>query len=490
MKRKFNWLLVVLLAFSFTSAPSPSQASTDYSHIRKAANSVLVDYRFKKSNTSVTIREAKTGKIVYYYYPDKAVTPASTMKLFTGASALDLLGQDHRFSTTMWTNGKQISKTLHGSIYLKGGGDPTLLQSDLANFAKQLKARGIVRINGKIVGDDYWFDKQRTTGTIQPEDEPYYYAAQISGLTLSPNTDYDAGSVIVSATPSSVGARAKISLEPMTGVMSIVNQTKTVPKGYANTVKIKRKRGTNTIVVTGNIPSGAAAKKEWISVVNPTTYTLDVFKRALLAEGIHFAPQTGQIAVGRKPTYATLLSTKDSQTVGQLMPIYMKLSNNTIAETFVKEIGKQHQGVGSWEAGLSEMRAHGASLGLDMSKWKFEDGSGLSYNNRLTSREVSELLYVVRQKPWAGIFQNSLPLAGINHRLTGGTLRYRLTHSATKGITEAKTGSLDNVKSLAGYTHTGDGEELIFTILTDQNPSNMIPVIDKLVITLSSAKRP
>lgn len=489
MKARLTWLLVFVLLFSLTVVPQQAQANSDYLHVRNAANSVLADSRFKSSNTSVTIRKASTGEIVYSYNPDLLVTPASTMKLVTGASALELLGETHRFSTSMWTNGNKVSKTLHGNLYLRGQGDPTLLKADLTNFAKQLKAQGIVRINGKIVGDDTWYDNQRLSGAIQAEDEPYYYAAQISALTLSPNADYDAGSIIVSASPSSVGGRAKVSLEPMTSVVSVVNQTKTVPRGYANTVKITRKLGTNTIVVTGNIPAGAGTKKEWISVSNPTAYTLDVFKRALLAEGIHFAPGQGQVVVGRVPTFATQLALKQSQTIKQLMPIYMKLSNNTIAETFVKEIGKNTTGKGSWSAGIAAMRTYGSSIGLDMSKWRFEDGSGMSYSNRLTSSEVSQLLYLVQQEPWAATFDASLPVAGINNRLTGGTLRYRLNTTATRGITQAKTGSLKNVKALAGYTKTADGEELIFTILTDRNPTNMIPLIDRFVISISQSRR-
>lgn len=489
MKRKISWMAVILLTFSLFSGLPQADASTDYTHIRNAANSVLTDSRFQRSNTSVTIRKASTGEVVYFFHPDKAVTPASTMKLMTGASALGLLGEDHRFTTSMWTNGQKVSKTLKGNLYLKGQGDPTLLKADLTNFAKQLKAQGIVRIDGSIVGDDTWFDKQRTTGAIQKEDEPYYYAAQISGLTISPNSDYDAGSIIVSASPGVIGGRARVSLEPMTSVVSVSNQTKTVPRGYANTVRITRKSGTNTIVITGNIPAGAGTKKEWISVSNPTAYTLDVFKRALLAEGIHFAPGQGKVVTGRVPTFATPLAEKKSQTLKQLLPVYMKLSNNTIAETLVKEMGQNVHGEGSWAKGIEAMRTYGASVGLDMSQWKFEDGSGLSYSNRLTSRQVSELLYAVRQESWSNTFVNSLPVGGINNRITGGTLRYRLDTTATRGITKAKTGSLRNTKALAGYTTTRDGEELIFTVLTDRNPTNMIPLIDRFVISISNAKR-
>ena len=114
--------------------------------------------------------------------------------------------------------------------------------------------QGIKKVNGNLVGDDTWYDKVRLSAGILAEDEPYYYAAPISALTLSPNGDYDAGSVIVTAKPSKNGRATSITLTPATGVLQVVNNSKTVPKGYKNTLKVTRKVGTNKVIITGNSP--------------------------------------------------------------------------------------------------------------------------------------------------------------------------------------------------------------------------------------------
>ena len=101
----------------------------------------------------------------------------------------------------------------------------------------------------------------RLSPGIAREDESYYYAAQVSALSLSPNTDFDAGSVIVSAKPSANGRAAQVTLTPATGVVRIVNLSKTVPKGYSNTLKIKREVGTNKVVITGMLQSVLQAVK-------------------------------------------------------------------------------------------------------------------------------------------------------------------------------------------------------------------------------------
>ena len=89
-------------------------------------------------------------------------------------------------------------------------------------------------------------------------------------------------------------------MTPETNSVRVVNRSKTVPKGYSNTVKIERQHGTNMIVITGNVPIGSAGKKVWVTVSNPTTYALDVFKKSLAEKGIQFVP-TSKLVRGKTP---------------------------------------------------------------------------------------------------------------------------------------------------------------------------------------------
>ena len=167
---------------------------------------------------------------------------------------------------------------------------------------------------------------------------------------------------------------------------------------------------------------------------------------------------------------------------------FMKLSNNSHAEILAKTMGRQVYGEGSWNAGLRVMREYGQSIGLNSSDWNFEDASGMSHNNKVTSAQLTELLFIVRQAPWYGSFVQGLPVSGMNERFIGGTLRNRLTSSSVKGKVIAKTGSLNQVNSLAGYVETKNGETLIFSVLTQGQRKDALPAIDRIATIIATAR--
>lgn len=492
MWRKFLISFVAVLMISSSvfiplTEDSSVEASTSYASLKNKLNSIMLDSRMKNASSSVTVRNASTGEVIYEYYGDKEITPASSLKLLTGAAALETLGENYRFSTAVLTDGKVKNGTLNGNLYLRGQGDPTLLKKHFDSFADGLVKQGVKKVSGNLVGDDTWYDNVRLSAGILAEDEPYYYAAPISALTLSPNGDYDAGSVIVVAKPGVNGKATNVTLTPETNVLQVVNYSKTVPKGSKNTLKITRQVGTNKVIISGNSPIGSSGKKEWISVTNPSIYALDVFKKSLAEKGITFAASS-KIVQGKAPKNATALVSRKSMPLKELIIPFMKLSNNTHAEILAKEMGKVIYGEGSWDAGLLVMGDYARSVGLDISKWTFEDASGLSYANKTTSRQLSQLLYVVRSEPWYNTFNKSLPIAGVSDRLVGGTLRNRLNIAPAKGNVMAKTGSLENIKALAGYAKTKDGETLIFTVLTEKNKTSTIPVIDQIATAITNYK--
>ena len=479
-------LLNSAIAFHVTES-NRVEAASSYVSLQKKINSIMSDTRMKNATSSVTIRKASTGEVIYEHNGDRGITPASSLKLLTGAAALETLGENYRFSTTVLTDGKLKGGTLNGNLYLRGQGDPTLLKSHFDNFANGLVKQGVKKVSGNLIGDDTWYDNIGLSAGILAEDEPYYYAARVSALTLSPNGDFDAGSVMVEAKPSTNGKQTSVSLTPVTNVLQVVNHSKTGPKGSKNTLKITRQLGTNKVTITGNSPIGSSGKKEWISVTNPTMYALDIFKKSLSEKGITFSTSS-KIVQGKTPKNAKALTSRKSMPLKELIIPFMKMSNNTHAGMLAKEMGKVAYGEGSWDKGLLVMREYADSVGLKTSKWKFEDASGLSYSNKITSSELSQLLYVVRAEPWYNTFYTSLPVAGEKDRFIGGTLRKRLNVAPAKGNIHAKTGSLENIKSLAGYAKTKEGEILIFSVLTEKNKTSTIPVIDQIATAITNHK--
>src|SRR5699024_8425155 len=214
-------------------------------------------------------------------------------------------------------------------LYLKGKGDPTLMKEDLDQFAAELKDMGIKNIKGDLIGDDTWYDDVRLSLDLNWSDEPYYTGAQVSALTLSPNEDYDASTVIVEAHPGdNTGDEAEITVTPATDYVTIVNKTETVPAGENKDISIEREHGSNDIVVEGTIPEDGTRSRSWVSVWEPTGYAVDVFKKSLEEHGLKFIGNSGDVKTGETPENANVLASRKSMPLEELYIPFMKLSNN------------------------------------------------------------------------------------------------------------------------------------------------------------------
>lgn len=478
----------MLLMGSVTTPVAGGQvaaAQQSYKAMEVGINQVITSQRMRGTRSSVIVREADTNRIIYQYRGNQGVTPASNVKVLTSTAALEVLGKDYTFDTDVFTNGTVKNGVLDGHLYLRGTGDPTLLESDLLRLARQMRESGIHTVTGHIVADDTWFDTQRLSPGIYKSDETYYYAAQVSALTISPNKDYDAGTTIVEAKPTRNGKAGAVTLTPHTDIVKVVNRTRTVPKNQRNTVTMSRQQGTNTIIVSGNVPLNSNGKRQWVTVSNPTAYTADVFKRALAKEGIKLQP-TARVTRGKTPANAALLAKKESMSLFYLMMPFMKYSNNSHAEILAKSMGRAVYNDGSWNAGLRVVRETLEKDGISTKGIYLEDGSGMSHKNKIPSEKIAEVLYAAQSKDWYKAFERSLPIAGVNDRMLGGTLRNRLTSPVVKGKVYAKTGSLNGTDSLSGYVKTKSGQELIFSILTENVKGTARPDIDKMVQVMAA----
>ncbi|WP_246231606.1 D-alanyl-D-alanine carboxypeptidase/D-alanyl-D-alanine endopeptidase [Sporosarcina jiandibaonis] len=458
--------------------------------LEEQINKVLKDARLEGTTTSISIRNAADGKILYTNLGDTRVHPASLMKLLTGAAALETLGLEHAFKTELYTDGKIKNGELQGNLYIKGLGDPTLTKDDLILFATELKEKGIHSIAGNLFGDDTWYDDDRLSQDLNWSDEPYYSGAQVSALTLSPNDDFDAGTVIVDVYPAAKSGEAgSIRMVPENSYIKIVNKTKTVAKNGTSYIKAERVHGSNTVIVSGTVPLGLKQNRSWASVWEPTNYTLNVFKHVLDEQGIEFTDVT-QIGTGKVPSGASLLATNQSIPLKEILTPFMKLSNNGHGEVLVKEIGRVIGDKGSWDKGLEVMNKTLADIGMDMNTILLRDGSGMSHKTLVTANEVTNLLFIAQTKPWYDDFVNSLPVAGIEERFVGGTLRYRMNGTAAEGKVKAKTGTLNGVSSLAGYAETKDGETLIFSaIINNHLDDTAYGLLDELAVIIANYQR-
>ncbi|GAA0342512.1 D-alanyl-D-alanine carboxypeptidase/D-alanyl-D-alanine-endopeptidase [Bacillus carboniphilus] len=490
-KKLFVFVLAALLAFLPLTPSEPlvsvaaSDPTTTAAELEAQLNDILSNERLKGTTTGVSVRNADTGEVLYSHFGDLRLHPASNMKLLTSIAALETLGEDYQFITEVLTDGQVSGDVLQGDLYLRGKGDPTLLKEDFDQFAKDLKSKGISKIKGNLIGDDSWYDDVRLSLDLNWSDEPYYTGAQVSALTLSPNEDYDAGTVIVEVYPTSeVGGQAEVRLTPATDYVTIVNKTEMVGANESKSISIEREHGTNNIVIEGKMPLEGSRSRSWVSVWEPTGYAVDVFKKSLEENGISLIGKS-EATVGATPEQATVLTSKKSMTLEELLIPFMKLSNNGHGETLTKEMGKVVYGEGSWDKGLKVTKDVVTSLGVDGATILLRDGSGMSHKNMIPAEEISQLLFAVQDKEWYPAFEYSLPVAGDSDRFVGGTLRNRMKEEPAKGNVLAKTGSLTGVSTLSGYVTTVDGEKLVFSVMINNYLGSSVTFLeDEIAKTL------
>ncbi len=478
MLKQFGiFLITCMMTFGLIGVHTTVEASN--SPIQKLDHSVkkIVKAKLPNAKVSIAVRN-QDGDMIYDFNADRKQKPASNMKLLTSAAALAELGENYRFQTNFYMTGKVKKGVLHGDLYIQGTGDPTLTVVDFDQLASFFAEQGLKKIDGRIVGDDYWFDQDLLTPDIQKDDESYYYAAPVTALTLSPDQDYDSGTVLIEAKGEKVGKKPSITVTPELGELVIENNAKTVGENQHSSIKIEREYRKNKVVINGNV-SLKQSLQEWITVPNPTKHTLTLFAHSLEKHHIQYSKE--KIYREKTPKNARLIIQKQSIPLSELMVPFMKLSNNGIADILVKTMGKVRMGQGSTKAGLSVLKQFAYSRHLEIEEWAFEDGSGMSHNNRVSSKDLTELLFIVRgETPWYGTFFNSLPMSANSDRMIGGSLRNRLKSPITKGKVYAKTGAIDGVNTLSGYLTAKSGKPYIFSILV-QNQKGTIPAIDEIV---------
>ncbi len=399
------------------------------------------------------------------------------------------MGPDYRFRTEVFRRGAVVRGAIQGRLYLKGYGDPTARVSDYRSLAQQVRAAGVTRVTGRLAVDATFFDDQRYNPGWSTGYADRYYAAEISALTLAPNADFDAGTVLVNYAPGARGGKAKITTTPAAAAryVRIVNQTTTGSSTSSSTFSARRTHGSRTITVSGRVPLGRSRASTLVTVHRPELYAAAVFRAELARAGV--TVEGGTVVVATPATQRTRLARDTSMPLSDLMVPFLKLSNNMHAEALTKAMAARAGRPGTWAAGLKVTTGYLRRLGVPMAGVVLTDGSGLTRRNTLTARALATLLVKVRSEPWFAAFDRGLPVAGDSRRMVGGTLRSRMTGTAAAGNAHAKTGTLTGVTSLSGYVTGRDGRRYVFAMVSNHRGASPRPVENTLVVTLAGWRR-
>lgn len=423
---------------------------TGTSIIDSLLNNKLLDAAF----VGIKVVNLTKNETIYEKNPNKLFRPASNMKLFTTAAAIELLPADFYFKTELITDGDIVDSILYGNLFLKGYGDPMLKTGDLDSLVKYLTIKNIKRIKGNLVGDVSYFDDNYWGKGWMWDDEPEPFAAFITPLTINEN------SVKVFVTPGTkIGEPAKVKIEPATEYVHIVNSAFTSAindTGLEKIVVIRdRKERNNVITVTGFIPYNSKEKEFAVSVWKPELFTLQLLRNKLKQSDIKIEGKVLIDTISRGKTVATVRRPIDS-----ILTEINKNSNNLASENLLKtlsaEILKKR---GNSESSIHLVNKFLSSIEIDTSKIVIADGSGVSRYNLLSPDAVVKLLsYYYRSQKYNRLYP-TLAIAGVD-----GTLKNRFQTGNVKYNFHGKTGTHSDALSLSGYLRNSNNDTLAFSI--------------------------
>ena len=436
-----------------------------------------------------------TGAVVVEHASSRALIPASNMKLLTAMAACEFMGPDTTFSTRLVASGEIIDGELRGNLVLVGNGDPRFgmpdANADVASFADAVFRAGIRRVRGDLVLVEQRVDREY----YHPDWAARYAAADRTAREVAALGHGENVVSIVVKAGARVGAPGRISVGDSGGHVTVVNKTKTVPRGRSGPGST-RDWDSNRVTVRGSVPlgkkiTGAAA------VHDPPARLARLFRNALAARGVQLTggvqrtEHVGAPAGNVLASHATPIDTMLAQT--------LERSDNRVAEILFKSAGAAlTKARGSFVAGGAAVRAvldrsraalpEAASIAQVGDDVTVRDGSGLSRNNRLAALDFTRALRWAYRRPWSSMFIQHLP-HGAQPR---STLRKRFRGSPVARYLRAKTGYLYHVRALSGYLRVGDQRVLVFSVLMNglstTSPSAK-KALDRFITDLWRAER-
>lgn len=398
------------------------------------------------------------GTPIYASRADDAFLPASNFKLLVGSAALQTLGPNFSYVTTVLAGAAPRDGVIRGNLYLRGGGDALLRASDLQAAAVALARDGIVRVTGSLVIDVSHDDSQRWGYGWSWDDLPYSYAPVVSALEL------EDGVVHVRIKPGqAVGEPAVLDVWPRSRAFSIENRVRTGPRGSADTSDVERRwNAPRTIELIGSYPlDGKESDDLAPSVPDPPSYAGRILLRAMRAQHIDIGPRLRR---RKTPAHRFVLWSHESEMMPALLRDFWYPSDNLMGELLLKELGVARAGEpGTDASGATVERRFLRSIGVDPSTVTIADGSGLSEYDRITPHDLVAILQHDWHSRYRTIVVDALPLAGVR-----GTLKRDFIGTPAQGKVFAKTGSMNHTRTLSGFIQTRTHGVVTFSLLIDQ----------------------
>ena len=410
--------------------------------------------------------ECDSGETWFAHQPDMPLKPASVMKLFTTAAALDRFGPDFQYETRVYLR--------NGELLVLGGGDPGLgderiaerratpLHGEFDDWAAKLKLRGVVVLR-TIALDDTVFDRRHRCPDWPADQEAAWYQAPVGGLNFNDNC--------LDAWFDAANGRVTLHTSPSLPPAFLRNEIKAAARHKPIAA---RTPGRDVFIFRGTAARDDSFKP--ISAARPTVFFGHALKEALLKRGVALEGQVVRRKLTREALAEAELLDVRATSIEETLWRCNTFSQNMFAECLMKSLaayrpdGARSGVPGSWDAGVVVLRETLNGMGVDIAGAVFRDGSGLSHSNRASAAQITALLIRMHRHRCGELFKQSLARPG-----KPGTLRKSKWRAPTlRDSLRAKTGTLSGVRALAGYIQRPDGDELAFAILINgATPKNL-----------------
>ncbi len=421
-------------------------------------NSMMSDPVLRNANWGFVIYDPKTNKIVSSYNENASLIPASTTKLLTTETALNLLGEKFRWVTQLEYSGDIDSDgVLNGNLYIVGSGDPSLgtgkagaarYSEIVTDFIMAMDRKGIRKVNGNILIQTAFFKENKVAqlpeNIVWMENENFYLPVG-STMNINPRNEK---LIAKQSNPFSDNKRYFY-------VSPYINQIV-----YADTFE-----GSS---FTTSLPDAPH-------------YLANTLRASLLKSGIPVSGKVDTKMVDANPEKRFFITSYKSPTLAEIVYDTNQRSDNALAEALLRMVGFQKKGDQSLETGRSVVVDHLKDVSFDTNGLHYRDGSGLSRSNLVTPISHVKYLTSLMDEKYYKTFFNSLPIAGQTGTLT------RSFAGPGYGQVFAKTGTLNKVKTLAGYIKTNSGKTLAFSLLINNYAGSVDQVKNRMEQLLEPA---
>lgn len=439
------------------------------------------DPLMQHANVSILVKDLRTGKELYQQRANSATIPASTLKVLTTATALELMGADYQYKTLLAHDGNiDDSGVLNGNLYIIGSGDPTLGSSRIGDkqflirWVDAIKAAGITKINGSIVADESRFDNEGSNPKWTWDDIGNYYAPGIYAIAYRDNTlNVTFKSGAVGTTPEIININPEI--KDLTIENNLVSSRITFDSAYFYGTSKSKSRS-----VRGEIPANSPGFVVKAELPEPGLVLAQDLQSQLEQQGVKitnlpFTIPSSEFTFPAKNAVRTPIYTHHSEPLSHIIREINQQSNNFYAEQVFKSLSLYRYGLGTNRHSVKIIRDFWKSKGLDVNQLFQLDGSGLSPTNAVSAGFLTEVMeYMYKKSTNKDVFFNSLSIAG-----KVGTLAGVLKKTPLSGKVYAKSGTISRVRSYTGYI-LQDNREWVFTIMVNNYNGNSWQALRKI----------